>query len=252
MINLQKGSLSKRLAAYMLDMILVVILATGVAALLASVLHYDSYVETFYTGYEQYQQEYGVEFGITQEQYDAFTPEEKENFDRATEALNQNEEFLYAYNMMANLLLLILTVSILVAYLLLEFLIPAKLGNGQTVGKKIFGLAVMRANGVKLNTVTLFIRGILGKYTIETMVPVMIIIMIILGSLGVLGTAILVLILAVQVIMLIATHTNSAIHDLLSNTVVVDMASQRIFGSELELIAYKEQQQAQRAARQTY
>ncbi len=253
MINdLQKAGLSKRLAAYMLDAILLIVLVTGIAALLSGVLQYQSYMETFYDGYDRYQKEYGVNFGISQEEYDKLTPEQKENFDAATEALNKDEAFLYAYNMMTNLLLVIITASILLGYLILEFLIPLKLGNGQTVGKKIFGLAVMRTDCVKISPVILFIRTILGKYTIETMVPVMIILMILIGQLGLLGTVILGLILLTQVIMLIATHTNSLIHDLLASTVVVDMASQMIFGSELERIAYKQRMQEEKAARQAY
>ncbi len=250
--DLQKAGLSKRLAAFILDGILLIILITGVAALLALVLQWQTHVETFYSGYDQYQKEYGVEFGITQEQYDAFTPEQKENFDKATEALNKDEKFIHAYNMMTSLSLLIITLSILAAYVLLEFLVPLKLGHGQTVGKKIFGIAVMRVDSVKISPVVLFVRAILGKYTIGTMVPVMIVMMILVGQLGLLGTVLLGLILLLQVVMMIVTHTNSAIHDLLANTVVVDMASQMIFGSELELIAYKEQRQAEKAARQPY
>ncbi len=252
MTDIQKGSLSKRMAAYMLDMILIVVLVTGIAAALTAVFQYQSYVDSFYTGYDRYQKEYGVEFGITQEQYDALTPEQKDNFDKATEALNADEEFVHAYNMMTSLILLIITISILVAYLLLEFFLPLKLGNGQTLGKKIFGLAVMRVDGVRISPVILFVRAILGKYTIGTMVPVMLVVMILMGQLGLLGTAILGLILLLQVIMMFVTRTNATIHDLLASTVVVDMASQMIFGSELELIAYKEQKQAEKAARQPY
>ncbi len=250
--DLQKAGLSKRIAAFMLDGILLVILVTGVMSVLAWAFQYQSYVDTFYDGYDQYQKDYGVEFGITQEDYDKFTPEQKENFDKATEALNKDEKFVHAYNMMINLLLLIITLSVFAAYFLLEFLVPLKLGNGQTLGKKIFGIALMRVDSVKISSVLLFVRAILGKYTIGTMVPVMIIMMILVGQLGLLGTIILGLILLLQVIMMIVTRTNSAIHDLLANTVVVDMASQMIFGSELELITYKEQRQAEKAARQSY
>jgi len=48
------------------------------------------------------------------------------------------------------------------------------------------------------------------------------------------------------------TRNNSAIHDLLAGTVVVDMSSQTIFRSTEELIAYKKRVAAERAARQVY
>ena len=56
--------------------------------------------------------------------------------------------------------------------------VPLKLGNGQTIGKKVFGIGVMRVDGVQLTTIQLFIRTILGKFTLETMIPVYIVLMI--------------------------------------------------------------------------
>ncbi len=87
----------------------------------------------------------------------------------------------------------------------------------------------------------LFIRAVLGKYTIETMIPVLIIIMIYFGSIGIIGPVVLGLILLLQLILLAATSNNSLIHDLISDTVVIDMASQRIFDSESELIEYEKE-----------
>lgn len=97
----------------------------------------------------------------------------------------------------------------------------------------------MRTNGVKLGGQAHFIRSIIGKYTMETMVPVYIFLMIIFGNLGVIGTALLILILLLEIFTMCYTKTRSTIHDLVSDTVVVDMASQMIFESEEELIAYK-------------
>ena len=98
---------------------------------------------------------------------------------------------------------------VLVAFLLLEFLIPLLLGNGQTVGKKVFGVAVMREDSVKLSPVLLFIRAILGKYTIETMVPVLIILMIYWSVLGFFGTVILFGMLILQLVLLFSTKERS-------------------------------------------
>ena len=98
----------------------------------------------------------------------------------------------------------------------------------------------------------LFARTILGKFAIETMVPVYILIMMFFGAIGVVGPAILILIAVLQIAVLIFTNTNSAIHDLLSKTVTVDMMSQKIFENEDELLKWKEQMHAEKAAKQTY
>ncbi len=250
--DLQKGSLTKRASAFLLDGILLVVLVTGFAFLLAAVFNYGSYVEQLNACYDKYEEQFGVKFGITQADYDKFTQAEKDNFDAASEALSKDNDAGYAYNMMISLMMVIVSVSILAAFLALEFAVPVWLGNGQTIGKKIFGIALMRIDGVKINNVTLFVRTLLGKYTIETMVPVLIVLLIVFGGIGILGTAILGLILLLQVVIMITSHTNAMIHDKLANTVVVDMSSQMIFGSELELIAYKEKLAAEKSARQIY
>ena len=54
------------------------------------------------------------------------------------------------------------------------------------------------------------------------------------------------LILLLQIILMISTHTNSCIHDLLAKTVAVDMQSQLIFETEEEMIAYKNKVHAEK------
>ncbi len=250
--DLQKGSLTKRLSAFLFDGILLVVLILGIALLLTSILNYDSYSQQLSDRYEVFEKEYGVKFGLTQTEYEKLDPAQKEAFDKASQAISKDQEAMYAYNMMINLMLVIVSGSILAGFVLLEFAVPVWLGNGQTLGKKIFGLAVMRIDGVKINNITMFVRTILGKFTIETMVPLLILLLIVFGGIGLLGTAILGLILLLQVIIMITSHTNALIHDKLANTVVVDMTSQMIFGSELELIAYKERLHAEKSARQGY
>ena len=127
-----------------------------------------------------------------------------------------------------------------------------------TPGKKIFGLAVMRTNGVRIRGVSLFIRTFLGKYVVETMIPVLIGLLIIFNAIGIMGGPgiiglIMVLILFVAEIVLVAvSKTNSMIHDFVSDTVVVDMASQMIFDDEQSMIEYKQRKAAEEAARSPY
>ena len=98
----------------------------------------------------------------------------------------------------------------------------------------------------------LFARTILGKFAIETMVPVYIILMMFFGAIGVTGPAILILLIILQTLVLIVTSTNSAIHDLIAKTVTVDLASQKIFENEKELIEWKEKMHADKVSKQAY
>jgi len=250
--TLQKASLSKRMAAWLFDGILTAILAVGLGLVLSALLGYDQHSEALSAAYEKYETQYGISFEISYEEYEAMTQAEKDNYDAAYDALIADEEAMNAYNMTVNLTLTIVTLSILVAIGIWDLVIPLLLKNGQTLGKKIFSLCLVRNDGVKANNLQLAARTLLGKFTVETMIPVFIILMILLGMMGTLGTGILLALLVLQIGCLIFTRNNCAIHDVMAGTVVVDIHSQAIFNSTEELIAYQKRVAAERAARQTY
>ncbi|MBP3305594.1 MAG: RDD family protein [Oscillospiraceae bacterium] len=250
--DLQKASMLKRISAYIFDMILIVILATGFFALLSSVLHYDSYSNSLLEYCDKYEAEYGTSFHIDEETYNSLPEVDMQKYKDAYAALIADEDAMYVYNMLINLTMIMLTAGILLSYAVLEFAVPLLLKNGQTVGKKIFGIAVMRTNGVKMSTLSLFIRTFLGKYTVETMIPVLIIMMILFNSIGVVGPAILFILLIAEIVLMVATRTNSALHDIMADTVTVDFSSQLIFDSEEDLLEYRKQAAAEKASRQEY
>lgn len=250
--DLQKASLGKRLPAWMLDVILLVVLVTAVAALLAFAFGYDGYVQQLQAAYEKYETLYGIDFGLSQEAAAALSEEQAEVYQQAFDAMNEDEEAVHAYSMVLSLALVILSLSILVPYVLLEFLVPLWFKNGQTIGKKIFGIALMRTDGVRVTTFMMFVRTILGKYTLETMVPVLIITMMLFGVVGMEGTLVLAILLFVQLGLLIANRTRSVIHDLFACTVAVDMASQMMFDTPEALLEYQKRIQAEEAANSDY
>ena len=80
----------------------------------------------------------------------------------------------------------------------------------------------------------------------------LILLMIYWGTIGVVGPAVLFLILLTEIIVMTATRTNSLIHDLLAGTVCIDAASQRIFDTPEERIAYKAKIAAELAQKEPY
>lgn len=250
--DLQKANIWKRTAAALLDAILACILAAGFAFLVSVICGYDSFNDRLDEYYASYEKEYGVTFDISREEYDALSEEESKKYNAAYDALVGDEQAMHTYNMVISLSLLITTTGIFLSLFALEFIIPLIFKNGQTVGKKIFGIGVMRTGGFKMNTVSLLIRTLLGKYTIETMIPVLIVIMIYFSIVGLIGTVILGLILILQIILLASTRTNSVIHDLLADTVVVDMSSQKIFDTEGDVVEYRKKLAAEEAANEKY
>lgn len=250
--DLQKASMWKRISAFLFDAILLGIAAVMFAWVLSSALGYDQHSQALDACYARYAEEYGVNFSMSLTEYEAMTPEEAEHLQAAYDALSADEEAVYAYGMMMQLTILITSLCLLLAFLAMEFFIPLALGNGQTLGKKIFGLGVMRTDGVRVGGVCMFIRAILGKYTIETMIPVLILLMLYFGTIGLTGTLVLLAIVVLQIGLMIGTKTNSPIHDLLATTVAVDIGSQMIFKSTEDMIAYKEKLHAEKAAKQPY
>ena len=251
-MDLQKANMWKRIAAWLLDLMLVSVLAVGFGAVLSAAVHYDEHNAAMQAGYARYETQYGVSFGITTEQYEAKTAEEKELFEQATQALLSDEQVIYEYNMVVNLSLIITTVGILLGVLVMEFAVPLFMKNGQTVGKKAFGLGLVRTDGVRISPVQLFIRAVLGKYTIETMIPVYIFLMLLWGTLDMTGLIVLFALAIAQLACLCITRENAAIHDKLSGTVVVDISSQKIFESVEEKTEYIKRIHAERAQREDY
>ncbi len=251
-LDLQKAGIWKRFSAWMCDTLAIVLVALVLGLLLSTWTGYDENYDILEKSYEKYGEKYGISYDIEKEEYDKLPEATKKLYDEANKEMNSDPQMLHAYAMTRALPPMIISISVLVASLLLEFAVPMIFKNGQTLGKKLFGIAVMRTNGVRVSGPVTFIRGILGKCTIETLVPVFIIFMFFNGQLGSVALIVLLLLLVLQISVMIITKTNSAIHDLLADTVTVDFSSQRIFGSEEELIAYKTKVHAERVARDNY
>ncbi len=251
--DLQKPTIWKRLSAYLFDFIILAVLITGFATVMSSVVGFDGQLSKLEGYYTEYSKKYNIDLEISAEDFEKLSKEEQQVYADANELFQKDSRVLKAYSFIFSLTLIITAVSILLAVLTWEFIVPLFLKNGQTVGKKIFGVAVMRTNGVKITPVQLFVRSILGKYTFEIMIPVFSVILVVFANAGIFGIIMLAIVAIAQIISLIVTpKTRSALHDLLADTVTVDLASQLIFETEAELIKYKEEQHAKMVERATY
>ena len=237
--EIQRADFWKRISAFLFDIILLGIVIVGAAAAMSAILGYDKHMAVVEQVEKEYTEKYGVNSELTEEEMAALSAEERAIYDAYDEARQKDERLIIGYNLLFSMALAITSVSILIGYVVMELLVPIFFKNGQTLGKKIFGLAVVHTNGVRLHGQAHFVRSVIGKCLIEALVPAYFILMILFGSLGIVGLVVLVLMAGLQLFALISTRTRSAIHDLISDTVVVDMASQMIFENADELIAYK-------------
>lgn len=250
--DVQKASVWKRMSAFLFDVILLSIIAVGVAFLLSLVLNYDDHTVERMQMRADYEAQYGISFDISEEEYNVMTEAEKQNFDDAYRAFSTDPAVNQKDLLLINLSLIITAFGILAAYLVLEFFIPLKLGNGQTLGKKIFGIGVMRIDGVKLSTLQLFVRTILGKYTVETMIPVLLILIFMFNIMPLVSLVGMALLAVTQIIMLAINRYRTPIHDMIAATVTIDLASQLIFETPEELMEYKKKLHAEAAEKAEY
>ncbi len=238
--DFQRASLLKRAPAWLLDFILLITVAVGLMAAAGSVLNADAHNKAMDDLYARYEQEYQISFALTEEEFMQLEAAERERYDAAAEALSQDAEAQKTFEAMLNVTLATMGIGFLGAFLILEFLIPLWLKNGQTIGKKCFGVALMRKDGVKVTSFMMFARSLLGKYTIETMIPLLLLNAVLFNILGMGGLLLCVGVLLAQIIITVATRNKTAIHDLMACTVAVDLASQMIFDSPEAMAQYHE------------
>ena len=246
MYDIQKASVLKRISAFLFDFIFIAILSVGVAFLISAITNFYGTLDSYQAHIDEYATQHGIKLDITEEEYNALSEEDRKLYDGMGMELFNNEDFVHDYKLIISLTLVMVTLSPFITFLLLEFLIPLFLKNGQTLGKKIFAIGVIRVDSVRITPFFLFVRNILGKFTIGTMIPLYMIVFIMMQAiLGVsfLSPLVCLVILASVVLLniglFIGTRTRSFIHDCFSSTVVVDMATQMIFETSEERLEYK-------------
>ena len=236
--DLQKASLLKRFSAFLLDLILVATLAVGFALLVALIVDFDSYNVEMKQA-EQACIDAGIDTKtITLEQYNALSDELRQLYDK------YDDSILVCFS----LIFTEVSVGLFMSFLICEFIVPLILKNGRTVGKKVFNIGVMQINGIRVRTVSLFVRAMLGKYAIETMVPLSLATFFLFVTHELFLLIVFVAIVLLQVVLFFVTKNYSFIHDVLASTVVVDLSQQLIFETPQDLVDYKAQIHAQQVA----
>ena len=255
MFELRKIGIVRRASAWLLDAILLSVLAVGFMFLISLMCHYnaeEARAREYYGAWEDYRKEWAQE--ISEHYGFTYTAQDEENtrytitIDGQSATLNdvlnklENDEardgrmtaayeaYLALpaiakvnrqYQYVHNLLFMMISVGLALGYLILEFVVPLFLKNGQTIGKKVFSICLVRPNCVKVSALAVFARTVIGKYAVEAMFPILLAFMFFFGGLGLLA-----LILFVAILLLNA---------ILAYTVVVDMKLQMIFASDDEL-----------------
>ncbi len=217
--TLQKAPFFKRLLALMLDWIFIVILIFTCVIPMSFLMKVDEYSEKFDHYYSEYEKKYGVKFDLTEEQFNAMTEEELKLYEEAYNALTSDEEANKAHDALFKRILGSIELSILAAYLVMDVLFPLMLKNGQTLGKRVFNLAVLRTGGEPVSMLTILSRTVIGKFTVQTAIPALVVCSILMGSLNPVGIFYVIAILVANIVLLI--KKGKTLHDILVDTIVV-------------------------------
>lgn len=261
MFDIQKATVSKRISAFLADIIALFIVVVGIGTAMSGIIGYDEVSEKFEAITIKYEQEYiydvfnktyGTESQpYSNEEIDKLINENQETYGKwceeqvnaANVALLADEEAMDTYYKVIMLSILNITVSVLIGYIVLEIVVPLLFKNGQTIGKKVFGIALMRVDGVKISPLQLAVRTILGKYTIETMIPLLVLMSMYFSLLSpdlvLFGLAVVAVLIIVECVLFFKSGMTDFIHDKMALTICVDMQSQLIFENEEDLIEYK-------------
>ncbi len=245
MLDFHKAKPLKRLAAYVIDLFLLLIVTAGVVAGMFSVLNFNGYRNELLSYYEEYGQQYDVDLS---EQKANLSEEDQKKYDDAIAGLNSDERALSALANIVKITWLSMAVGLLVAYVILEIMLPLIFKNGQTVGKKTMGLCVMHKDHVQVSALQVIFRTILGKYFIETLIPATMLLLKLSATLGTTASLVLSLIAMTQGFIVLMSQANCGIHDKLFKTVVADMNKQHIFATVDDLKAYEEEMARREAA----
>lgn len=266
MFELRKIGFIKRASALLLDAILLAVLTTGFMFVISLICQYDraeELADSYYAQWEDFRKDYigkvaefyGFTYTVDEEGYTVTKDGKESSLNEVVQALidsnGQDEATREAYAAYENLppvekvnaqyryvytmLFMMVSVGIFLAYLVLEFILPLIFKNGQTIGKKIFGICLVRPDCVKITNLALFARTFVGKFAIETMFPVLLIFLFLFGGLGVLAIILFFAITILNVVLFFATRNKTPIHDIIAGTVAADMKLQMIFGSQEEL-----------------
>lgn len=226
------AKLTNRLAAFLIDAIILVILMTGLLYLISLVFDFDSHYQIMIQ--EQIKEGYLI-LNEETEKYETILPTAS-NYEQVCENVSNNallmENLFFVNSFSINAPLAALAIVLFIT----EFVIPLFLRNGQTIGMKCFHVALLSTTNIKINPIQLFARCLLGKIAILGVVPLLAILYIFLNiSGGLFGTLIVIIVFGVQLICLLKTKNKTGIQDLIANVYPVDSTETIFYKTTKEL-----------------
>lgn len=225
---IQSPSMTKRFSALLTDIFVFAILFLLTARLFSVLFGYDGGRHSLDAAYQAYADKYGISLNITEEEFEKLSDEKKELYYLADAEIAKDGELNALYKRVTLLGLSTLTASILLSCIITELIIPLVLKNGQTLGKKAFGIALTDKNSRKIKKSSLFIRAMLGKFLLGYLLLALCLYMMLFGIFTPFPSLILILVFFFNATLCLFTKNKVSLSDILSGTVVCDLECQII------------------------
>jgi uncharacterized RDD family membrane protein YckC len=233
----------KRLAAWFIDIILIIVVATGVALMTSAIYGYDSYNNKCY----QKEIEYGIyvedpkgELSFEDKTYTICYEVEgitKEEASTRYEKLYQDSEYREAYSKRSIGQVIIITTAIVISITIFELIVPLILKHGRTIGMKFFDIGYVTDEGIDVGVKEVFIRFLFGKLVVGALIPysgIMLSFLMptqytIVGFVAIFG------VIGINLLLLFTTPEKRGIHDFIAKCVPCDNSCQIYFKTIEEL-----------------
>jgi uncharacterized RDD family membrane protein YckC len=228
----------KRFAAWILDFILLATIAVGVTWLCSIIFNFTEENAKLYSYYEQYGV-YTVTDGVgafceTDANYSNECAAMWTNFGNDASAVGQ-------YQKVVSLTFIMLTIGVFVSTTIIYLVFPLIFRNGQTIGKKVMGVALLSKDEIQVSTFQVVTRYLIGNFTIMLMLPIMLLLVAIYFNWGLILTLPGIAIELGNIVAIMVTKNKQNIPDLIARTIPIDISSQIIAKTPEELSKYKYQ-----------
>ena len=214
-----------RLAAFLIDAILFVILFTGALYLISLIFDFDTHYSILQ---EEYKKVGYLIFNEESKKWE-FLSQNAPNYAEVSKLVTENDIIMEELFFVNSFSVKSPLAAIAIVLVITEFIIPLILRNGQTVGMKIFSIGLISNSGIAINPIQLFARCFIGKIAVLGIIPALGILYIFLNATGgLLGSLIVLIIYGINLFLLLKSKNNTGIQDLIANVIPVN-AKETIF-----------------------
>lgn len=250
----------KRFAAWFIDIILIIVVATGIALFTSMIYGYDNYNNICHEKeiqYEVYVENAEGTLEFNDKKYILCTELEGISDEEATAryaALYQDNEYKEAYSKRSVGQVIVITSGIVGSLLIFELIVPLILKHGRTIGMKFFDIGYVTDDGIDVDFKTVFVRFLFGKLVVGALIPysgLMLSIMMpteytVFGLIALIGVPVL------NLLLLYSTPEKRGIHDFLAKCVPCDNSCQIYFDNVEDLIKAKAEEKRNKTEKKIY